>query len=101
MPGFPTVSVPLVIGTSIVLAASFLGVITFALRAQREPVLTGREALPGRFGYVSVELAPRGQVQVGGELWSAELVDSEEPLPAGARVRVEEVDGLQLRVRKA
>jgi len=52
-------------------------------------------------GIVRTGLAPSGQVQLGGELWTAELVDGEEALSADARVEVVGVDGLRLLVRKA
>lgn len=99
-PGFPGVSVPLVIGTGIFIALSFFVVVSFAIRAQRSPVITGKEALPGRVGIVRLELNPRGMVQVAGELWQAEVEASEAPLPEGARVEVVSVEGLVLKVRK-
>lgn len=101
VPEFQRVSVPLVVGTSALTGAMFFLILIFALRAQRAPVRMGQEALPGRIGTVSVALNPRGQVQLGGELWSAELSDDAEPLPKGARVEVVKVDGLRLLVRKA
>lgn len=61
------------------------------LEAQRLPVVTGSEALPGRSGYISA----RGQARIGGENW---LVESDVPLAAGARVRVLAVQGLRLKV---
>ncbi|NMB90245.1 MAG: nodulation protein NfeD, partial [Chloroflexi bacterium] len=61
-PGFPGVSVPLVIGSGIFIAATFFTALTFALRAQRAPVVTGKEAIPGRTGIVRRELNPRGIV---------------------------------------
>ncbi|MRR32423.1 hypothetical protein EG834_19330 [bacterium] len=45
---------------------------------------------------------PRGTVQVGGELWSAELVDpAQGPLPPFTAVEVVEIDGVRLKVRRA
>lgn len=98
--GGPSVSTPLVIGTGLVLGLSFFGLVTIALRAQRAPVKSGREALPGRIGTVRNELNPRGQVQVAGELWTARLADGEEPLQRGTEIAVLEVDGLELVVKK-
>jgi membrane-bound serine protease (ClpP class) len=71
------------------------------VRAQKRPVGMGAESLVGRVGIVRTGLAPRGQVQLGGELWTAELVDGEEALSPDARVEVVGVDGLRLLVRKA
>ncbi len=99
-PGFPGVSVPLVIGTGIFIALSFFVVVSFAIRAQRRPVVTGKEALAGRVGIVRVALNPRGMVQVTGELWQAEVDEAQAPLAEGTRVEVIGVEGLILKVRK-
>jgi len=100
VPGFPQVSVPLVIGMGIFIAATFMLVVTVAIRAQRAPIKMGREALIGQKGFVKEALDPIGMVQVGGELWQAELEDGEEHLPANSRVSVTAIEGLRLIVRK-
>ena len=100
LPGFPLVSIPLVIGTAIILAASFFTIISFAIRAQRKPLLTGQALLIGRAGMVRIPLNPVGQVQVAGEMWAAELEEGEAPLPEGVRVDVVDRKGLRLVVRK-
>jgi len=103
-PGTPTfqrVSVPLVIGTSLVTAAVFLVIILYAIRAQRVPIRTGQESLVGREGFARSDLAPAGSVHLGAELWTAELEPGQENLPKGARVVVVKVDGLHLIVKKA
>ena len=74
-PGFPRVSVPLVIITGILLAAGVFVVLSFAIRAMKTPVRTGMESLIGRRGYVVTTLSPRGTVQVAGEQWSATTSD--------------------------
>lgn len=94
------VSPLLVVGTSILTALSFGVMVSFAIRAQKIPIRTGRESIVGRVGTVRRDLAPRGTVQVGGELWSADLIAGEEPLPKGTRVEVIDVDGIKLHVRK-
>jgi len=102
VPGFQPVSVPLVISSGIFLGLGFFAAMTLALRAMRRPVLTGTVPLVGRLGTVRRELNPRGQVQVAGELWSAELAEDQAgPLPSGSRVQVIGIDGLRLKVRKA
>ncbi len=106
LPGSPEpdggamVSTPLVIGTGVVIGLSFFAIVSIALRAQRAPVKSGREAMPGRIGTVRRDLNPRGQVQVAGELWTARLADGEEPLLPGAEIMVVEVDGLEVVVKK-
>jgi membrane-bound ClpP family serine protease len=73
----------------------------YALQALKEPVRTGPESLIGRTGFVHTELRPVGIVQLRGERWSAERVEGEEPLPAGARVQVVAIRGVRLFVKKA
>jgi membrane-bound serine protease (ClpP class) len=99
-PGIPQISVPLVVGTGVFLGASFIAIVTFALRAQRTPIQTGAEAVPGRVGVVRSPLNPRGIVNVLGEQWSAELIDSMGPLEEGEQVEIVKVDGLTLKVRR-
>jgi membrane-bound serine protease (ClpP class) len=101
VPGFPRISIPLVVGTGIFLAASFLGIVSFALRAQRTPIQTGAEVVPGRIGVVRSELNPRGIVYLMGEHWSAELVDGTGPLAEGEKVEIIKVDGLTVKVKRA
>jgi len=101
-PGFAPVSVPLVIGSGIFLGLAFFAAMTLAVRAMHRPVLTGTGLLVGRLGTVRRELNPRGQVQVAGELWTAELADDQlGPLPSGSQVQVTAIEGLRLKVRKA
>jgi len=100
MPGFQPVSVPLVVGTAIFLALSFLAIVTLALRAQRTPIKTGAEALPGKKGKARTDLNPGGSVQVAGEIWSAFIDTGETPIPAEERVEVVRVEGLHLIVRR-
>lgn len=96
-PSFQRVSVPLVVGTSIVTATLFLFVVAMAVRARRWPVTTGVETLVGQVGETRAPLTPSGMVQVGGELWSAESEGG--PIEAGRKVEVVGVKGLRLRVR--
>lgn len=100
-PAFQRVSVPLVVGVALIMAAAFLAVVTFVVRAQRRPVGVGAKALIGRIGEVRTPLEPFGQVQVGGELWSAEVEQGQPTLAPGTRVVVTSVEGLRLHVREA
>ena len=103
-PGTPPsahVSIPLVVGVSIVTAGIFFTILTFALRAQKIPVRTGQESLRGRTGIARTDINPVGSVHVFGEVWSAELAPGEAPIPAGARVQVVSMAGLRLLVRQA
>lgn len=101
-PSFQHVSVPLVVGVSIVSGAVFFTIMMIAVRAQRAPIRTGEESMVGRMGITRTALDPKGSVQVGGELWSAELEEEDsKKIPLGTRVEVVKVEGLRLIVRKA
>jgi len=71
-----------------------------AIRALKKPIITGRESLAGREGYVVLRLDPNGIVHVAGEQWSASLVAGEKPLRQGEKVKVERVEGVRLIVRR-
>jgi membrane-bound serine protease (ClpP class) len=80
-----------------------VGVITvflmsIALRARRNKVVTGIQGLIGEIGVAQTALSPAGKVFVHGEIWDAV---SSTPLPAGESVVVRKVDGLQLSVDPA
>ncbi len=100
-PSFQHVSVPLVVGVSLVSGGVFFVVMMVAVRAQQIPVRTGEESMSGRVGIARTSLNPKGNVQLGGELWSAVLEEGASKLPPGTRVEVVRVDGLRLIVRKA
>jgi membrane-bound serine protease (ClpP class) len=100
LPGFPRVSVPLVIGTGILFAATFFAIVTFALMAQRTPVKTGKESLPGQIGIARTAIDPTGQVHAAGELWSAELSQGEMHMERGDAVEIVTVNGLNIVVRR-
>jgi len=87
-----------ILGVTLSTALFFLFVVGLGLRAQRAPVTTGARGMIGARGRVLRRLAPRGQIEVMGEVWNAE---SEQPLESGAEVVVLEVKQLTLRVRPA
>jgi membrane-bound serine protease (ClpP class) len=77
-----------------------LGLITaflmsIALRARRNKVLTGAQGLVGEIGVAQGPLVPEGKVFVHGEIWNAV---SSAPVSAGSRVVVRAVRDLQLDV---
>lgn len=77
-----------------------LGVITvflmsIALKAHRNKVVTGVEGLVGEIGVAQTALMPAGKVFAHGEIWDA-IATSDVGL--GQKVVVEKVNGLQLRV---
>jgi membrane-bound serine protease (ClpP class) len=68
---------------------------TIALKARRNKVVTGVQGLIGEVGVAQSDLTPQGKVFVHGEIWNA---ISATPVTAGSRVVVRKVDGLQLEV---
>ncbi len=100
-PSFQHVSVPLVVGVSMISGAIFFVVMMIAVRAQQKPILMGEVSMSGRTGIARTDLAPKGSVQLGSELWSAELEANAHHVTAGTRVEVVKVDGFRLVVRKA
>ncbi|RME34421.1 MAG: nodulation protein NfeD [Gammaproteobacteria bacterium] len=73
----------------------FILVIGMAVRAQRKPVVSGREELLGARGVALEDFGGRGRVRVHGETWHAL---TEHPLRRGQEVRVTGISGLTLRV---
>lgn len=100
LPGMPPISVPLVVGTGLFIGVTFFIVVSFAIRAQRVPILTGKEALPGKKGFVKTSLNPQGTVQAAGELWRAAAAPGEGDILEGEEIEIVEVSGLQLIVRR-
>jgi membrane-bound serine protease (ClpP class) len=68
---------------------------TLALKARRNKIVTGIEGLVGETGVAQTVLSPWGKIFVHGELWDAV---SSSDVPAGQAVVVQRVDGLVLRV---
>jgi membrane-bound serine protease (ClpP class) len=68
---------------------------TIALKARRNKVVTGSQGMIGETGVAQTSLSPQGKVFVHGELWDAvSTVD----IPIGQLVVVRQVDGLILQV---
>ena len=84
----------LVVPTLVV--AFFAVVVQAALEARRQPPMIDVDRLYGEEGVALTALAPRGEVRVGRERWSAEAVG--ESISAGSVVRVVGRAGLKLQV---
>jgi len=95
------VSTPLVVGTGVVMGAIFFTIIGIAVRAQRQPVRTGPPVLVGKTGLAHSDINPRGSVQIGSELWTAELVEGEPEITQGTPVVVAEMKSLHVKVKRA
>ena len=81
----------------------FAGIAMFLVRlgvaSQRRPAVSGVAGMIDELGHAMTAIGPEtpGRVATHGEVWQA---TSEESIPEGARVRVTQVDGLRLFVRK-
>ena len=80
---------------SIPLGAITAFLMTIALKARRNKVVTGEQGLVGETGVAQTALSPQGKVFVHGELWDAVASSL---LPVGQLVVVRKVDGLILQV---
>ncbi len=76
-------------------ALFFMVAIGLGIKAQRRRRVSGTEGMIGEIGRAHTEIAPEGTVSIRGEFWSAV---SNEPIPAGSKVRVLEVEKLELKV---
>jgi membrane-bound serine protease (ClpP class) len=97
----PELRVPLelVLPMSLALAAVCAFVVRLAYKAHRHRVRTGVEGLAGEIGTVTEELDPEGKVFVHGEIWNATSAGGS--IPQGGRVRVVQVEDMQLTVEPA
>ena len=83
----PAVSIPLGVITVFLM--------TIALRARANKVVTGAEGLIGTVAVAQTALAPAGKVLIHGETWDAVASSN---VAAGENVVVQKVDGLELKV---
>ena len=87
------ISLSVILITVGAMAAFFLFLIVFVVKAHRRKPTTGREALVGAEG----DVRPGGMVFLEGELWRA---DCDEPLETGDRVKVLAVANMRIKVAK-
>jgi membrane-bound serine protease (ClpP class) len=96
---FGQLSIPLIIGWSVLLGGLFVALVAFAIRAQLRQPTTGYEGLVGQIGRVTQDLDPVGKVLVFGERWTARSEDGR-LIPAGAEVVVVSAGRMRLVVRQ-
>jgi len=87
------ISLVVIVATVGTIAAFFLFMLTFIMKAHKRKVTTGREGILGAEG----DVRPGGMVFLEGELWR---VECDEPLRKGDRVRVLEVEHMKVKVEK-
>ncbi len=78
------------LGGSVVMA-----IIWFAVKARRQPIVSGREDMIGAPALALADFQGRGQVRAHGELWTAE---SSTPVRQGQALRITDMHGLILTV---
>jgi len=83
---------------SIPLGLITIFLMTIAIKARRNKVVTGRQGLLGAIGEARTEIDPEGKVFVLGELWNAHAPTR---VNRGEHVVVRKVDGLELEVERA
>ncbi|MBV8425539.1 MAG: hypothetical protein JO349_10110 [Candidatus Eremiobacteraeota bacterium] len=96
---FLRISIPVLVTVALLTTAFFVFVIGAGVRAQRRRVRTGPQGLVGALGVARSDLAPKGTVFLDGALWRAET--AENAIHTGEPVRVVEIRGLRLKVRRA
>jgi len=83
------------LAVSIPLAIITVFLMSIALKARANKVVTGSQGLVGEVGIAQTPLSPQGKVFIHGELWDAV---SSTNIPAGQTVVVRQVDGLKIQV---
>jgi membrane-bound serine protease (ClpP class) len=94
VPGF-SIAWQLIGGMALAGALVLLGIVSFAVRARRRPVVSGVEQMLRERPEAVESFERSGHVRVHGEIWSAV---SREPVREGQRVRILAVKGLTLEV---
>jgi membrane-bound serine protease (ClpP class) len=86
-----------VLPPALLVAAGLTLLVRLVVQAQRRKAVTGEAGMIGLLGTADTALDPEGWVIVHGERWRAR---TEGGVAAGERVVVEEIEGLQLKVRR-
>jgi membrane-bound serine protease (ClpP class) len=86
---------PVIATAGVVTGGFVLAVAHMAARSHRRQSVSGPGHLVGRSAEAIEALDPEGHVRFEGERWQAR---AEQPVPAGARVRITGVNGLTLEV---
>ena len=97
VPGF-SIAWQLIAAMGLAGALVLLAIVSFAVRARRRPVVSGVEGLTREIAEAVEDFDRQGLVRVHGELWTAV---SAEPVRAGQRLRIRQVDGLVIQVEPA
>jgi len=85
------------LSVSIPLGAITVFLMSIALKARRNKVVTGQQGMIGSVGEARTDIDPEGKVFVQGELWNAHAPSR---VQMGEHVVVRKVEGLELEVEK-
>lgn len=88
------------VGAGVGFGAISFGLAWIALRARRNKILLGPDAMLGHIAIARTPLSPRGQVEIRGELWQAR-VRGDASVPIGSAVLVKGVEELTLVVESS
>jgi membrane-bound serine protease (ClpP class) len=83
------------LGVSIPMAIISIFLMSIAVKAFRNKVTTGEQAMIGQIGTVQIPLVPKGRIFVFGESWNA---ISPTPVAVGEQVVIKKITGLELEV---
>jgi len=86
------------LSVSIPLGAITVFLMSIALKARRNKVVTGEQGMIGTLGEARTDIDPEGKVFVQGELWNAH---SASRVQMGEQIVVKKIEGLELEVEKA
>ncbi len=86
------------IAVTLPLAVITIVLLRLALAARLRKAVTGEAAMLDSLGVAQTDIAASGTVLIRGEIWAARAAGK---IPAGARVRVRQIDGLTLVVESA
>ena len=85
------------LSVSIPLGAITVFLMSIALKARRNKVVTGKRGMIGSVGEARTDIDPEGKVFVQGELWNAHAPSR---VQMGEQVVVKKIEGLELEVEK-
>jgi membrane-bound serine protease (ClpP class) len=91
------VSLLTALAVSVPLGVIAVLLMTLVMRAHKNPVVTGTNAMIGEIGIARTTVDGDGKVFVHGELWNAM---AQSTIPEGARVRVRGVEGMRVIVEE-
>ncbi|HBO84987.1 MAG: serine protease [Deltaproteobacteria bacterium GWC2_42_11] len=94
---FMRLSVWVVLPTVIFVTAVFVGAMYYAVKIRHKTPVSGKEGLLGDAGLADTDILNGGKVFIDGEYWDAW---SDELIKAGEKIRVVEMDGMKLKVKK-